>query len=43
MEMEENHRTQLEEIINGMECRKDFRYYKLGLEKLCKAKEMVSL
>jgi len=38
--MEEDYGTQLEEIINGMQCPKDFKCYKSGLEKLCKAKDI---
>lgn len=31
-------RTQIEEIIRGMSCPKDFKCVKSGFEKLCKAK-----
>jgi hypothetical protein len=32
--------TEIEEIIDGMKCPKDFRCYKSGLEVLCKAKNV---
>jgi len=38
MEITQEHRTQIEEIISGMECPKDFKCYKSGFEDLCKAK-----
>jgi hypothetical protein len=33
------HKRQIEQIIAGMECKKDFECYKSGFEKLCKAKD----
>jgi hypothetical protein len=38
MEVTQEHRTQIEEIISGMECPKDFKCYKSGFEDLCKTK-----
>ena len=32
--------TEIEEIIGGMKCPKDFRCYQSGLEVLCKAKDI---
>lgn len=36
MEITAEHKTQIEEIISGMECSKDFKCYKSGIEDLCK-------
>lgn len=36
MEITQEHKTQIEEIINGMDCPKDFKCYKSGFEDLCK-------
>ncbi len=36
MEITQEHKTQIEEIISGMECQKDFKCYKSGFENLCK-------
>ncbi len=36
MEVTQEHKTQIEEIISGMECTKDFKCYKSGFEDLCK-------
>jgi len=38
MEITQEHRTKIEEIITGMECPKDFDCYKSGLKNLCRAK-----
>ncbi len=38
--MEQDYRKELEAIINGMTCPKDFKCYQAGLEKLCKAKDI---
>ena len=38
--MEEEHKKQIEKIISGMECPKDFTCYKSGFEDLCKAKDI---
>jgi hypothetical protein len=38
MEITQEHKTQIEEIISGMECPKNFKCYKSGFEDLCKAK-----
>jgi len=38
MEITQEHRTQIEEIISDMECPKDFKCYTSGFEDLCKAK-----
>ena len=38
MEITQEHKTQIEEIVSGMECSKDFKCYKSGLEDLCKSK-----
>ena len=37
MKITQEHKTEIEEIINGMECPKDFECYKSGFEDLCKA------
>ena len=36
MEITQEHKTQIEEIISGIECPKDFECYKSGFENLCK-------
>ena len=36
MEITQEHKTQIEEIISGMECPKDFKCYKSGFEDLSK-------
>jgi hypothetical protein len=36
MEIIQEHRTQIEEIISGIECPKDFECYKSGFEDLSK-------
>jgi len=36
MEIAQEHRAQMEDIISGMECPEDFKCYKSGLEDLCK-------
>ena len=36
MQITEEHKTQIEEIIKGTECSKDFNCYKSGLEDLAK-------
>jgi hypothetical protein len=36
MDITEEHRTQIEEIISGMKCPKDFKCYKSGFEDLSK-------
>jgi len=38
--MEEDHKKELEEIVNGLKCPKDFKCYKSGLGNLCKAKDI---
>jgi len=38
--MEKDYKREIEEIIGGMKCPKDFKCYKLGLESLCKAKDI---
>ncbi len=38
MEITQEHKTEMEEIISGMECSKDFKCYKSGFEDMCKAK-----
>ena len=38
--MEEDHKKEIEEIIGGMKCPKDFKCYKSGFEDLCKAKDI---
>jgi hypothetical protein len=38
MEITKEHRTQIEEIVSGMECPKDFKCYKSGFESLYKIK-----
>jgi hypothetical protein len=38
MEITTEHKTQIGEIISGMECPKDFKCYKSGFEDLSKAK-----
>ena len=38
MEITQEQRTQIEEIISGMECSKDFKCYKSEFEDLSKAK-----
>ena len=36
--MEESHKKQVEEIIGGLKCPKDFKCYESGFKALCKAK-----
>ncbi|MCP4259285.1 MAG: hypothetical protein GY774_17510, partial [Planctomycetes bacterium] len=36
MEIAQERKTQIEEIISGMDCPKDFKCYKSGFENLCK-------
>ncbi len=38
MEITQEHKTQIEEIISGIECPKDFECYKSGFENLCKTR-----
>ncbi|MDT8303985.1 MAG: hypothetical protein RQ760_21060 [Sedimentisphaerales bacterium] len=38
MEISQEQRIQIEEIISGMECPKDFQCCKSGFENLCRAK-----
>ena len=38
MEITQEQKEQIEEIISGMECSKDFKCYKSGFAELCKAK-----
>ena len=40
MEITQEQKTRIEEIISGMECPKDFKCYKLGFEDLCKSKNL---
>ena len=35
-----NHKPQIEEIIGGMKCPRDFKCYESGFEDLCKAKDI---
>jgi len=37
--VKEDYKKEIEEIIDGMKCPKDFKCYKSGLESLCKAKD----
>jgi len=39
MQISEKHREEIEQIIAGFECPKDFVCYKSGFENLCKAKD----
>ena len=39
MEIAPEHKTQIEEIISGMECQKDFKCYKSGFEDMCKVRD----
>lgn len=36
MKITQNQQAQIEEIINDLECRKDFECYKSGFKNLCK-------
>ena len=38
--MEEDYKKEIEKIIGGMKCPKDFICYKSGFEDLCKAKDI---
>lgn len=38
MEIRQEHKTQIEEIISDMECPNGFQYYYSGFEDLCKAR-----
>jgi len=38
--VEQDHKKQIEEIIGGMKCPRDFKCYKSGFENLCKAKDI---
>ena len=38
MVITQENKTQIEEIISGMECTKDFKCYKSGFDNLCKVK-----
>jgi hypothetical protein len=38
MKVTQEHQAQIEGIINGMECSKDFECYKSGFENLCKVR-----
>lgn len=38
--MDEKTKKELEEIIDGMECPKDFVCYRSGFENLCRAKDV---
>jgi len=38
--VEQNIKRQIEEIIGGIECPKDFICYKSGLNNLCRAKDI---
>ena len=38
MEITQGQKTQIEEIISGMECPKDFKCYKSGFRDFCKSK-----
>lgn len=37
MEIAQGNKTEIEEIIERIECRRDFECYKSGFQKLCKA------
>lgn len=39
-ETDRNHKKELEEILNGLQCPKDFACYKSGQEKLCRAEDI---
>ncbi len=39
LEQNNIYKKELEEIIDGMQCPKDFKCYKSGLKSLCKAKK----
>lgn len=39
MELTEKQRKEIEAIAGGQKCSKDFKCYKLGFEKLCKARD----
>ena len=38
--MEQDIKKEVEEIISGLQCPKDFECYKSGFENLCKAKDI---
>ena len=38
--MEQDHEKELQEIIGGFTCPKDFKCYKSGFEDLCRAKDV---
>ena len=38
--MEQEHKKQVEEILNGLKCSKDFVCYTSGLKRLCKAEDI---
>jgi hypothetical protein len=38
--MKQEHKLELEQIIGGLQCPKDFKCYKMGFENLCKAKDV---
>ena len=38
--MEQNQKQEIEKIIGGIKCPKDFKCYKSGFENLCKAKDI---
>ena len=42
MEITQEHKTQIEEIISGIECPKDFECYKSGFENLSKTQILVA-
>lgn len=40
MEINEKHKSRIEELINEKKCPKDFECYRSGFENLCKAKDI---
>jgi hypothetical protein len=40
--MKEEYKTRIQEIIDGMQCPKDFKCVEGGFENLCKAKQFVN-
>ena len=41
MEINQEHKKQIEEIMQRMECPKDFECYRSGFENICKVKTVV--
>jgi hypothetical protein len=40
VEVKKEHKRQIEEILGGMQCPKDFQCYKSGFKRLCKATDV---